>query len=104
MGIATRINSRVSDAWDGLRGRAAPAGSGQGLTWTGGPFAGDAWGSKPAPSPIRLVEAYKSLVFACARFNADGTSKVPLRLYAASGGSKGPKPRALCGPAPVDRK
>ncbi len=82
--------------------RAAPATSGQATGFTGGPWTSDAWGTRAAPSPTRLVEAYKSIVFACVGFNMNGVARTPLRLYAASGGPMGPTPRSACGPVRVN--
>ena len=62
----------------------------------------DAFGSKRGPTPWQLIEAYKSLIFACVEINFHATVRVPLRLYSASGAGK-PKPRSACEPRPISR-
>ena len=77
------LQSRIKNAWSALTGRSAgPASGAASYSWTGGPMSIDAFGAKRAPSPWRLVEAYKGLVYACADGNALATVRVPLRLYA----------------------
>jgi hypothetical protein len=76
------IRSRISDAWSALTGRAAPVSGAGSYSFTGGPMTVDAFGAKRAPSPWRLVETYKGLVYACANGNAKATVRTPLRMYA----------------------
>lgn len=59
-----------------------PGGTSLGTSWFGGPYTTDSWGAHRAPSPIELVEHFKSLAYCCAVRNADAVSAVPLRLYA----------------------
>lgn len=92
--------TRLHDAWNALTGRTAPASTGSGSLSTGGSTYSDAWGAKLGPSPTRLVEAYKSIIFFCTNLNADAVTALDLRLYVASGGVRA-KPRSLCGPVKV---
>ena len=50
--------------------------------WNGGPATIDAFRSRRAPSPPELVEAWKSVVYACSKINANGVAKATRRLYA----------------------
>ena len=76
----------------GSSGSSGPPGNfSPGTSWVGGPFTTDAWGAKPAPSPTRLIENFKSIAYCCAVRNADAVSDVPLRLYMDSSGGKKPK-------------
>ena len=47
-----------------------------------GPAFTDAFRSRRAPAPAELVEAYKSIAYACAQINAGAVVRTPLRLYA----------------------
>ena len=82
---------RLSNAFAALAGKAAPAGTG-GSSWTGGTVYADAFGAKRAPTPARLVESYKSIVYTCANLNAQAVSASPLRLFATTAtGQKEPR-------------
>lgn len=70
-----------------------------GTSYVGGPYTTDAWSAKRAPTPVELVEHFKSMVFSCATRNADAVSAVPLRLYMDS--SRGKKPNDLNDPRDV---
>lgn len=96
--------SAISDSIDGLW-RAAPGPPGTSTLsggWMGGPATLDAYGAKKAPTPYKLVEAYKSLVYACVQINDNAVGRVPLRLYA-DAGRPGGKPRGECDPRGVTR-
>lgn len=67
-----------------------PNGYSLGSTWIGGPLTTDAWGAHRAPSPVQLVEHFKSIAYTCAVVNANAVSAVPLKLYIDS--SRGGKP------------
>ena len=87
------LKSRITSAWSALTGRSSgPASGAGGYGYTGGPMTLDAFGAKRSPSPWRLVESYKGLVYACAHGNAKATVRVPLRLYARQGKGQA-KPR-----------
>lgn len=76
--------------------KAAPRGY-YGSGWAGGPTWVDAFRSRRAPSPSELVEAFKSVCYACAYLNANGVARLPLRLYATTGRHQ-PRPKAYCRP------
>lgn len=65
-------------------GRSAPTGLSSGALGfgSGGPVYLDAAHTKRPPLPHELVDAYKSIAYACIGLNAKGVAKVPLRLYA----------------------
>jgi phage portal protein BeeE len=65
-------------------GRAAPTGIASGAIGysAGGPTWLDAFRSKRPPNPYELVNAFKSVAYACVQLNANGVARVPLRLYA----------------------
>lgn len=65
----------------------------------GGPYTTDAWGSKRAPSPVQLIEHFKSIAYSCAVINADAVSAVPLKLYMDS--TNGKKPKDISDPREV---
>ena len=52
-----------------LLGKAAPPAN-HGAGWGGGSWFSDAFRSRRAPTPHELVDAYKSLVYACVNLNA----------------------------------
>src|SRR5262249_58199524 len=78
MTFLSRIRSFV---WSALYGKAAPPGN-YGAGWGGGSWFSDAFRTRRAPSPHELVDAYKSLVYACVNLNANAVARLPLRLYA----------------------
>jgi hypothetical protein len=81
-----------------------PPGYAMGTIWgSSGPRFSDAFQRQRSPNPIQLVEAYKSLIFACSELVATNTVRVPIRLYSASGGGK-QKARSFCGPRPISRR
>jgi HK97 family phage portal protein len=67
--------------WMREEAKAAPPG-GYGAGYGGGSWFSDAFRSRRAPSPSELVDAYKSLVYACVNLNANAVARTPLRLYA----------------------
>ena len=76
--------------------RAAPTGLASGAVGygAGGPVYLDAAHTKRPPLPHELVDAYKSIAYACIGLNAKGVAKVPLRLYAVRGpGQRAPRRR-----------
>ena len=81
----SRLSSHLREP-DGAGGpeRSAPAGLSSGALGygSGGPTYLDANHQKRPPTPVELVNAYKSIAFACIGLNAKGGAKVPLRLYA----------------------
>lgn len=90
------VRSRLSAVWGAMTGRGVPPGGGASVGIGGGPYALDAFGVRPAPSPWRLVESYKSLIYTCANLNANGLVRVPLRLYATTSRARGERlPRCL---------
>lgn len=91
---------RIAHAWAALAGRASARAEGWGPT--GGPGYSDAWRTRRGPTPQRLVEAYRQVVYACASINASGVARVPLRLYATTGRGS-PKPRSFAGPVEARR-
>lgn len=91
-----KISKRYSDV-----DRAAPAGPMFGSSVLGGPLYTDAYGARRAPTPTRLVEAYKSLIYACVQINEHAVCRVPLRLYSRS--SKGDRPKDVAGPRSIRR-
>lgn len=96
--------SAISDTIDGLF-RAAPGPPGSSTLsggWYGGPYATDAYGAKKTPAPAQLVEAYKSLIYACVQINDNAVTRVPLRLYADSA-KPGGMPRSACEPRSITR-
>ena len=66
----------------------------------GGALSADAFGYRPGPTPWKLVETYKSLVYICTELNAGAVARIPLRLYARTGRNQR-RPRAYCCPRPV---
>lgn len=99
MGLLSAINGSI----DGLF-RAAPGPPGNATLsggWYGGPLTTDAYGSKRAPSGYQLVEAYKSLIYACCQINDNAVTRCKLRLY--SDADKGGQPRSACGPRRIRR-
>jgi phage portal protein BeeE len=79
--------------------KAAPPGS-YGAGWGGGPWFSDAFRSRRAPTPHELIDAYKSIVYACVNLNANAVARTPLRLYAIT---KGGQARPKCGVKGVSR-
>jgi len=73
------IFDRLTTAWGALRGKSAP--QGYGGWYNAGPAFTDAFRSRRAPSRPEMVEAYKSIAYACAQINAGAVTKTPLRLY-----------------------
>jgi phage portal protein BeeE len=92
---------RIGNAWAALAGRAGARSDAFGST--GGPVFGDAWQLRRAHTPARLVESFRQVVYACATLNASGVARVPLRLYATTGGGQ-LRPRAFAGPVLVRRR
>jgi hypothetical protein len=93
----------TTNVWNALRGKAAsngPPGSGYGSSFGYGPSFSDAFKLRRGPTPAELVEAYKSLVYACVNLNANGVARVPLRLYAVT---RGGQPRPKCATGGVSR-
>ena len=81
-----------------------PPGYAMGTAWgNSGPRYSDAFQRQRSPNPIQLIEAYKSLIFACVEIVATNTVRVPLRLYAASGGGR-QKARSMSKPRPITRR
>ncbi|MDR3582594.1 MAG: phage portal protein [Candidatus Pacebacteria bacterium] len=76
-----------------------PGGFSLGTGWIGGPSTTDAWRSKPAPSPVELIEHFKSIAYSCAVINANAVSSVPLKLYMDS--TNGKKPKDISDPREV---
>jgi len=71
---------RISSRLEAEAAKAAPQGYGG---WASvGPAFTDAFRSRRAPAPAELVEAYKSIAYACAQINAGAVVRTPLRLYA----------------------
>src|SRR5262245_21864903 len=69
--------------------RKAPPPSSFGAGWGGGPLWVDSFKSRRAPTPYELIEAYKSLIYACVKLNAQAVARLPLRLYATTGEGQG---------------
>lgn len=61
--------------------RGGPSSGASAFSITGGPISADAFGAQRAPSPTRLVETYKQLVYTMATLNAMAVVRTPLRLY-----------------------
>lgn len=96
----TRAGSKTA-TWTRLtRRKAAPPSWGYGGGWGGGPIWADAFKSRRAPTPWDLVEAFKSLAFACGRLNANAVARIPLRLYDARKGGQA-RPKSWWGPQPI---
>ena len=98
---------RIASAWSALtrangNGKSQPPSSGAGSGYIGGPAYTDAFGMHPAPSPWKLIEAYKSLIYACVAINEQAVVRIPFRLYADSS-KPGGKPRSFCEPRPAAR-
>lgn len=74
-----------------------------GSSWISGPQFTDNYGARRAPSPWKLIEKYKSLVYAMASRNEKGVCRVPLRLYADASRDPGSKIRAACNPSRITR-
>ena len=53
-------------------------------SYGGGPIWSDSWKFRRGPTPYELVEAYKSLIYACVNLNARAVARLPLRLFAAT--------------------
>jgi hypothetical protein len=88
---------------NGKRVEGPPGNFSTGSGFYGGPLFTDHFASKRAPSAWQLVEAYKSLIYACVMKNANAVARVPLRLYIDK--SKSSKPvRSLCDPHPISRR
>lgn len=94
------FGARLGSAWSALLGRASVRTESWGTT--GGPGFSDAWRIRRGPTPQRLVEAYKQVVYACANLNAAGTARLPLRLYATTAGGQ-QRPRGFSQPVEVNR-
>lgn len=93
---------RLSTAWHALTAKGGPPMGGYMAGYGGGPWFSDAFRFRRAPSPIELVESYKSLIYACVNINANAVARTPLRLYAVTrGGQARPK---YCGLRAVSRK
>lgn len=93
---------RISRRLEAEAAKAAPQGYGG---WVGaGPAFTDAFRSRRAPAPAELVEAYKSIAYACAQINAGAVVRTPLRLYATTaGGQATPKAYGLAPSTPSRR-
>lgn len=93
----------MRDWIDSIRGDgAAPAGRERLLTsagsfGAGGPLFSDGFRTKAAPSPDRLIDAFRGVAYSCARLNANGVSRTPLRLYVTTARHE-PRPRCLARP------
>ncbi len=83
--------------------RQPPGGFSLGNTYLGGPLTTDAFGAKRAPSPWRLVENFKTLIYAMVARNRNAVTRIPLRLYADGSRAQGGKPRSACDPIRVSR-
>jgi len=97
-----RFKSRLNSDAISRRG-SGPPGYAMSSAWMGGPRYSDAFQRQRSPNPIQLVEAYKSLIFACVELVATNTVRVPLRLYSASGGGKA-RARSMANPRPISRR
>lgn len=92
------LRSRLTAAWSALTAKGMTSSDYFGPT--GGPGTSDAFLSRRAPSPYRLVESFRNLVYACACLNSAGVARTPLRLYAITR-KGGQRARAFAGPVPV---
>ncbi|WP_435005168.1 phage portal protein [Tundrisphaera lichenicola] len=83
----TQAYEFLRDLEEGVLERAAPSGVGQGSIGygAGGPVWLDNARSRRPPTPPELVEAYKSVAYACIGINANAVARVPLRLYVKTG-------------------
>lgn len=79
--LKERLQAAASAFTERKASSGPPGGTSLGTSWFGGPYTTDSWGAHRAPSPVELVEHFKSLAFCCAVRNADGVAAVPLRLY-----------------------
>src|SRR5215218_8187668 len=86
--------------WMRAEAKAAPPAA-FGAGWGGGPWFSDAFRSRRAPTPQELIDAYKSVVYACVNLNANAVARTPLRLYAVT---RGGQARPKCGVRSVSRK
>lgn len=98
------ISPRAREAWERLfpddADRAVPPGGfSVGTSLIGGPLYTDAFQSKRGPTPWELVEAYKSIVYACVTNNISAVTRLPLRLYANT--SKGKRASDASGPRSI---
>lgn len=73
-----------------------------GTAWGGGTLYADAFGAKRGPTPAQLIEGFKQISFAAEQVIIGAMSRLPLRLYAASGPGR-PKPRSYAEPRTVSR-
>lgn len=64
-----------------LRSGTARPGYWQGTGVLAGPYFTDSDRTRRAPAPTELVEAFRSIAYACARINFQAMGRVPLRLY-----------------------
>lgn len=74
-----KLLQRIGNALSAFR--ASPVALSHSTWGGGGPSSSDGFGTKAAPSDAELLNAFKGLAYACARLNANGVSRVPLRLY-----------------------
>ena len=95
------ILAAIDRALDGNRPKGNPPGYAGGTTTFAGPMYIDAFGAKRAPIGYELVEAYKSIVFACVQLNAVGVARTPLRLMVDS--TKGGRPNDVARPRGISR-
>ena len=68
----------------------------------GGPYRTDAFGAKPAPSFLGLIERYHALIYAMVGRSRDGVTRVPFRLMADGSRVQG-APNRACDPIRVSR-
>ncbi len=68
----------------------------------GGPRVTDAYGAKPAPSALQLVENYGALIYAMVARNRNAVARIPMRLLADGSRTQG-KPSRACDPIKVSR-
>jgi len=73
-----------------------------GTSLYGGPRFTDAFQSKPAPTPLQLVENYSALIYAMVSRNRNAVTRLPLRLLADGSRVQG-KPGRACDPIKVSR-
>jgi len=86
----------------GTTARKGPGGYGGSFGFGfGGSTSADAFGKKPAPTPARLVDCYKQIIYSCITLNQGAVSSNPLRLYAYL--DKSDKKKAWDG-RPIERK
>ena len=100
--LETDIGKRYPKAIAPKDGPQPPGRFSFGAQTYGGPQRTDAFGARPAPSQVGLVERYNALIYAMVGKSKDGVTRVPMRLLADGSRAQG-RPTRACDPIKISR-